>query len=282
MRSGSFLAYGVFLPSLAFLCLPAFAQTPQSDPDPTIALAAELPEAPIPQATDAGSAGQQTQPGQNQNGQDQTGQKPSADSAQKKTPPPQPKRILGLMPNYRAVSAGVRPPPPTPGEAFKIATQNSFDYSAFIFVGITSLLAEGSNAHSQLGKGVGGFWAYYWRGYLDKTDGNYWVDAIMPTVFHQDERYYAMGEGGFWKRGIYAASRELITPDYHGKNSFNASEILGRGASQAISLSYYPSKTQTAGGYTEKYAYAVGRDALTNVFREFWPDINAHLFHKNH
>ncbi len=186
------------------------------------------------------------------------------------------------MPNYRAVSAGVIPPPPAPREAFIIATKNSFDYSAFVFVGITSLLAEGSNAHSQLGKGVGGYWAYYWRGYLDKTDGNYMVDWAMPTVFHQDERYYAMGEGGIFKRGIYAASRELITPNYHGKNSFNASEILGRGISQAISLAYYPSKTQTAGGYTEKYVYAVGRDALTNVFREFWPDINAHVLHRHH
>jgi hypothetical protein len=186
------------------------------------------------------------------------------------------------MPNYRAVSAGAIPPPPTSREAFKIATENSFDYSAFVFVGITSLLAEGTDAHTQLGKGVGGYWAYYWRGYLDKTDGNYWVDWAMPTVFRQDERYYAMGDGGIWKRGIYAASRELITPNYHGKNTFNTSEILGRGASQAISLAYYPSQTQTAGAFAEKYAYAVGRDALTNVVREFWPDINQHLFHRHH
>jgi hypothetical protein len=186
------------------------------------------------------------------------------------------------MPNYRAVSAGEVAPPPTPREAFKIATENSFDYSAFVFVGATSLLAEGTNAHSQLGKGVGGYWAYYWRGYLDKTDGNYWVDAIVPTLVHQDERYYAMGEGGILKRGIYAASRELITPNYNGKNSFNVSEILGRGASQAISLAYYPSQTRTVSGFAEKYAYAVGRDALTNVFREFWPDINSHVLHRHH
>ena len=39
------------------------------------------------------------------------------------------------MPNFRAVSAGAHPPPPTPKEAFLIATQNSFDYSAFVFRG---------------------------------------------------------------------------------------------------------------------------------------------------
>jgi len=194
---------------------------------------------------------------------------------------PQPKRILGLMPNYRAVSAGSIPPPPTPKQAFKIATQNSFDYSSFVFVGITSLLAEGSNAHPQLGKGPGGFWGYYWRGFLDKTDGNYLVIYALPTVLHEDERYYAMGQGGVLKRGVYAASRVLITPNYRGHNTFNASEIFGRGISQAVSVTYYPSSDRTFGDIAQKYGYAVGRDALTNTFREFWPDIAAHLPHRH-
>lgn len=189
----------------------------------------------------------------------------------------QPKRILGVMPNYRAVSAGAIPPPPTPKQAFKIATQNSFDYSSFVFVGITSALAFHSNAHPQLGTGLEGYGRYYWRGFLDKTDGNYLVIFALPTVFHQDERYYAKGEGGIWRRGIYAASRVLITPDYHGHASFNASEILGRGMAQGISIAYYPSHDRTLGALAPKYGYALGRDALTNVFREFWPDIAAHL-----
>ena len=193
----------------------------------------------------------------------------------------QPKRILGVMPNYRAVSAGAIPPPPTPKEAFKIATQNSFDYSAFIFVGVTSLMAEATNAHPQLGKGLEGFGRYYWRGFVDKTDGNYLVIFALPTFFHEDERYYAMGKGSFWKRGIYAASRVLITPDYHGHNTFNASEILGRGISQGISATYYPSQDRTAGALAVKFAYAMGRDALTNVFREFWPDISSHLLRRH-
>ena len=107
-------------------------------------------------------------------------------------------------------------------------------------MGITSALAEGTDAHPQLGKGMAGFGRYYWRGFVDKTDGNYLVIFALPTVFHQDERYYAMGEGGFWKRGIYAASRIFITPDYHGHNSFNISEVLGRGMAQGISIGLLP------------------------------------------
>ena len=184
------------------------------------------------------------------------------------------------MPNFRAVSAGTTPPPPTAKQNFKIATQNSFDYSSFIFVGVTSALAEWTGAHPQLGEGMAGFGRYYWRGYLDKTDGNYLVIFALPTVLHQDERYYALGRGGILKRAFYAASRIAVTPNYDDNNTFNVSELLGRGISQAISLAYYPSGTRTASALASKYGYAIGRDALTNVFREFWPDIAVHVLHR--
>ena len=207
----------------------------------------------------------------------QTDTQPAAQGA----PPPQPKRILGVMPNFRAVSAGAHPPPPTAKQAFVIATQNSFDYSAFVFVGITSELAEATNAHPQLGKGVAGYGRYYWRGFVDKTDGNYWVVFVMPTIFREDERYYALGKGGFWKRAFYSASRIVVTPDYNGHNTFNASEVVGRGIAQGISLAYYPSGTRTAGALASKYGWAIGRDTLTDVFREFWPDIAVHVLHRH-
>jgi hypothetical protein len=180
----------------------------------------------------------------------------------------QPKRILGVMPNYRAVSAGEIPPPPTPKQALVIATKNSFDYSSFIFVGITSAVAEWTDAHKQLGQGMAGYGRYYWRGFVDKTDGNYLVIFAYPTIFHQDERYYAEGEGGFVKRLTYAVSRIVITPNYEGHPSFNASELLGRG-------------TGTPGGFASKFGYALLRDAATNSFREFWPDIATHVLHRH-
>lgn len=192
----------------------------------------------------------------------------------------QPQRILGIMPNFRAVSAGATPPPPTPKQAFVIATKNSFDYSSFVFVGITSALAEWSDAHPSLGDGMAGYGRYYWRGFLDKTDGNYMVIFALPTVLHQDERYYAMGTGNFFKRGVYASSRILITRDYHGHNTFNASEIFGRAIAQGISTTYYPSHDRTIGALAVKFGWAMGRDALTNTFREFWPDIATHVLHR--
>lgn len=193
----------------------------------------------------------------------------------------QPKRILGLMPNYRAVSAGAIPPPPTPKQAFKIATQNSFDYSSFVFTGLTSLIAKGEDTHPTLGKGVPGYWAYTWRGFVDKVDGNYWVIFALPTVLHEDERYFAKGEGSIWRRAVYSSSRVIITPNYQGHNTLNVAELAGRGIAQGISTTYYPSSDTSAGALTEKWGYAIMRDAMTNTFREFWPDIAEHVLHRN-
>ena len=193
----------------------------------------------------------------------------------------QPKRILGIMPNYRAVSAGTIPPPPGPKRAFVIATQNSFDYSSFVFTAVTSMMAEGEDTHPQLGKGLPGFWAYSWRGFVDKTDGNYLVIWALPTITHEDERYFAKGEGSILGRALYASSRILITPNYNHHNTLNISELAGRGIAQGISTTYYPSADRTAGELAEKYAWSLGRDALTNTFREFWPDIATHVLRRH-
>jgi hypothetical protein len=62
-----------------------------------------------------------------------------------------------------------------------------------------------------------------------------------------------MGKGPIWKRAVYSASRVLITPDYHGHNTINASELLGRGIAQGISTIYYPSQDRTLSEIATKW-----------------------------
>ena len=64
--------------------------------------------------------------------------------------------------------------------------------------------------------------------------------------------------GGFWKRATYSATRIFVTPDYHGHNSFNISELLGKGIAQGISLAYYPSRTRTLAGSPQSMDMRLG------------------------
>lgn len=196
----------------------------------------------------------------------------------------QPKRILGLMPNYRSVSSGAVPPPPTLKLNFKVATRQAFDYSAFVFLGITSAAAYAQDSHPSLDTWNGGnavFWAYLWRGFIDKTDGNYLAAFILPTLLREDTRYYAMGEGSKWKRLGYAASRVAIARTYHGHTTPNLAGLGGKVAAQAISPNYYPPGSSDFSVLATKFAYSVARDMGFTIFREFWPDIAIHVLHRN-
>jgi len=192
----------------------------------------------------------------------------------------QPKRILGLMPNYRSVSGGAVRARPTFKSNFIIATKQNFDYSSFIFNEITSLAAEGLNEHPRLGKGIGGAWAYSWRGFVDKSDGTYLQAFLLPSILHEDNRYYPMGTGSPSKRVAYASTRWLITRTYGGHQTLNLASLGGKVATQAISKSYYPAGTTPLSALAEKFAFGIDREVGFTIFREFYPDIATHALHR--
>jgi hypothetical protein len=196
----------------------------------------------------------------------------------------QPHRILGLMPNYRSVSAGEVPPPPGFKQSFKIATRQAFDYSSFIFLGLTTSSAYWEDSHPSLDTYHGGdavYWAYLWRGFLDKTDGTYQSAWILPTLLHEDTRYYAMGHGSKWKRLGYSMSRVAVARTYGGHDTPNLAGLGGKVGAQAVSTTYYPAGSESFGVLATKFSYACARDMGFTVFREFYPDIAIHILHRN-
>jgi hypothetical protein len=194
----------------------------------------------------------------------------------------QPHRILGFMPNFRSVSDGAVAHPPGWKYNFKIATRQAFDYSSFIFLGITSLSAEGINSHPVLGKGVGGFYAYTWRGLLDKTDGTYIGAWFLPSLLHEDTRYYAMGDRRSVPiRVLYVMSRQVVTRTYGGNQTPNIAGLGGKVLTQLVSRQYYPAGATSFGVLATKFAYSAMRDIAFTSIREFYPDIAAHYVRKH-
>jgi hypothetical protein len=193
---------------------------------------------------------------------------------------PEPKRILDILPNYRAVSAGTTPLPASAGVNFRLATDQAFDYSSFIFLGLTTLISEGRDTHPTLGKGPGGYGQYLWRNALDRTDRSYQINFLFPTLYHEDPRYYAMEKGNPFRRFIYAASRSVITRTYTGKDTVNFAGLSGRMGSEAVARTFYPHTDTSFSNLAIRFGYATARDAGFNVFREFYPDIAARFHHK--
>jgi hypothetical protein len=192
----------------------------------------------------------------------------------------QTKRILYIMPNFRAVSTDQRLPPQTVEEKFKTATLDSVDYSSLIFVAIQAGIAEARNSTPEFRQGAAGYARYYWHTYADYADENLWVEFIFPATLHQDSRYYTLGRGGFPKRLAYSFSRLAITRTDSGHETFNASEIFGAGAAAGISSLYYPSQERTFTKTYQLWLTNILIDGASSIFKEFWPDINNKFIHQ--
>jgi hypothetical protein len=194
----------------------------------------------------------------------------------------EPTRILGFLPNFRSVSAGAQVPRPGWKYNFDIANHQSFDYSSFFLLSLTSVAAEGFNEHPSLGKGVPGFYAYTWRGFLDKTDGTYLSAWFLPSLLHEDTRFYPLGHGHtVLRRSLYVISREAVARNYDGQETPNIANLGGKVLTQVVSLFYYPDDTSNFGVLAEKFGYSVMRDVGFSAIREFYPDVAAHYIRRH-
>lgn len=194
----------------------------------------------------------------------------------------EPARILGFMPNFRTVSGGATPHPPGWKYNFTVATRQATDYSSFIFLGITSLTAEGMNMHAALGKGVGGFYAYTWRGFLDKSDNTYLSAWLLASALHEDTRYYELGTGhSITVRSLYVISRQAVARTYSGNQTPNFAGLGGKVLTQVVSRTYYPASATTFSVLATKFSYSVMRDVALSAIREFYPDAAAHFIRKH-
>jgi hypothetical protein len=194
---------------------------------------------------------------------------------------PQQKRVFGIMPNFTAVSGGgAHYDPPGWKTDFRVANRQNYDYTSIGFGLLTSAIAYAQDSHPSLSTVNGGdapYWAYVWRGFLDKTDGSYQGSFLFPALLHEDTRYFAKGEGSIMSRTLNAAGSVVIAHNYSGKKIPNIAGLLGKAGTQAVSTTYYPAGSEDFGVLAEKFAYACLRQAGFTVLREFSPDIAAHL-----
>jgi hypothetical protein len=188
------------------------------------------------------------------------------------------KRILWVIPNYRAVSANTYLPPLSFKSELWLATQDTFDYSDFIFVGGLAGVNMAGKSQPKFGQGAEGYGKYYWHSFVDGAIENYMTEALVPWPTKEDPRYYTMGKGGFAKRTGYAVSRLFITRTNSGGNTFNFSEVVGAGAAAGIGNAYYPAEHNPWVKTYQRWGTQVGLDGVFNALKEFWPDIDRAVF----
>jgi hypothetical protein len=191
-----------------------------------------------------------------------------------------PKRILGIVPNYRTSPSLTNYEPISAKEKFSIATQDSFDRGTIILAAAFAGEGQLTNSNRAFGQGAAGYGQYFGASYGDFLIGNYMTEAIYPTILHQDPRYFRRGTGSTWSRMLYAIGQTLWTHSDSGHMHFNYSEVLGNSTAVAISTAYYRDN-RDAGDAITKLGTQIGVDMAANVLKEFSSDLNRKFFRKH-
>jgi hypothetical protein len=192
-----------------------------------------------------------------------------------------PKRILGIIPNYRTYPEESEYHPISRRKKFSIALEDSFDRGTFVLAAAFAGERQLTNATPSFGQGAAGYGRYLGTAYGDLAIGNFMTEAIYPAMLHQDPRYFRRGTGSGWSRAGYAVGRIFRTRTDSGGETFNFSEIGGNATAVAIANAYYPNN-RTAAAAISALAIQIGLDTAGNLLKEFWPDLSRKLSRKLH
>jgi len=165
---------------------------------------------------------------------------PSEELAAQQLKAQEQQRIGGVIPNFYVVYER-NAAPLTPKMKFHLAFKFLVDPVTNAGFGLNAALyqAGGWPSYSQDLKGFGQrLGATYVGGYTDILVGS----AVLPSLLHQDPRYFFQGTGTKKSRLLHALSTPFVTKGDNGHRQFNFSFIGGNLASGAIANAYYPDK----------------------------------------
>jgi hypothetical protein len=208
--------------------------------------------------------------------------KTKADHATADDQAPPDKRVLGVLPNYRTINENGVFQAITAKQKLIIASKDSFDYPLVLLGAAFAGISQLDNSDPSYHQGVEGFAKRLAANYADQAIGNMMTEGFFPVMLHEDPRYRRIGpsRGTVKYRTWYAFSRIFVTRTDSGGRRFNYSEWLGNATGVAISNTYHPDERDWLDN-TEKLLEQCATDGISQILKEFWPDIKHKFFHKN-
>jgi len=176
-------------------------------------------------------------------------------------------RVLGFIPNFLVVYDR-NPAPLTPKLKFKLALRVAVDPVTFIGVGGFAAINQAASTPNYV-EGWKGYGqragALYADGVTDLLIGG----AILPSLLHQDPRYFYQGTGSKRSRMFHALFSPFVCRGDNGQWQPNYSSIGGNLASTAISEAYYPSSNRGYGLVFGNFLIGTGERMASSVAQEF-------------
>ena len=176
-------------------------------------------------------------------------------------------RVLGFIPNIY-VTYEPHPEPLTTQMKFHLAYKGLTHPTFFAFEGLWAGVEQVAHTpdYRQGAEGYGlRFGANLASGSSEALFGN----AILPSLLHQDPRYFYHGSGTKGSRAWHAITAPFVCQGDNGKSQPNYSQWGGSLISASLSNTYYPSSDRGAGLVFRNFGTNMGLHVVLGLAQEF-------------
>jgi len=176
-------------------------------------------------------------------------------------------RVLGFIPNIY-VTYEPHPEPLSAKMKFHLAYKGLTHPTFFAFEGMWAGVEQAAHTpdYRQGAEGYGlRFGANLASGSSEALFGN----AILPSLLHQDPRYFYRGSGTKGSRAWHAILAPFVCQGDNGKSQPNYSQWGGSLISASLSNTYYPSSDRGAGLVFRNFGTNMGLHVVLGLAQEF-------------
>lgn len=176
-------------------------------------------------------------------------------------------RVFGIIPNFYVVY-DPNPVPLTTKLKFQLALKSSTDPVTILGVATLAAINQAGDTPDYV-QGWKGYAERFGAGAADGFSDIMIGGAILPSLLHQDPRYYYQGKGTNKSRALHALSSPFVCRGDNGRLQPNYSSVGGDLGSAALSSAYYPPSNRGAGLVFQNFFLSTGERMLSSMVQEF-------------
>jgi hypothetical protein len=177
-------------------------------------------------------------------------------------------RVFGIVPNFYVVY-DQRFAPLSTKLKYQLALKASTDVVSFAGAGLLAGINQASDSAPSYQQGAKGYGQRFGAAYASSVSTIFIGGAILPSLLHQDPRYFYQGTGTKKSRALHAMSAPFMAKSDKGNWEFNYSSIGGDLAGAALSNIYYPPQDRGPGLVFGGAAIATGGRIANALAQEF-------------
>jgi len=176
-------------------------------------------------------------------------------------------RVLGIIPNFYVVYDH-NAEPLTTKLKFKLAFKTSIDPITIVGVGVLSAINQAGDTPNY-GQGWGAYGERYGSAAANGFANIMIGGAILPSLLHQDPRYFYQGTGTKKSRTFHALASPFVCRGDNGRLQPNYSTLGGDLATAALSNAYYPASDRGARQTFDTVLINTAERMFTDLAQEF-------------